>query len=129
MWYNSTTLNKKNPMNKIASSLFFSKKINQLGSAISSVFICVFFMAFTSPDKKNNAYTNTIFDFLNTGLTTAAGPNDTVDLALVLTTPNTFACPGSQVDFTIEILNQGQTTVESFELTNYVPAGLSLSAT
>ena len=130
MKYNSTFLNKKNPMGKIIPSLFFSKKINQLGSVVSVVFLCVFSLAFTSSDGNIN---NT-FTFLNasentTSLDAFVGPTDTVDLALVLTTPNTFVCPGSQVDFTIDVLNQGQTTVESFELTNYVPAGLTLSAT
>ncbi len=130
MRYNSTFLNKKNPMNKIISSFIFSKKINQIVSVISVVFLCVFCLAFTSSDD----YHNNAFTFLNSSensvnLNTLAGPTDTVDLALVLTTPNASACPGSQVDFTIEIINQGQTTVESFELTNYVPAGLTLSAT
>lgn len=137
MRYNFTFLNKKNPMNKIISSLIFSKKINQLGSVISVVFLCIFCLAFTSSDEKNSQpdwWEGNTFTYSNTSKGTTHlgaffGPTDTVDLALVLTTPNTFACPGSQVDFTIEILNQGSTTVESFELTNYVPVGLTLSAT
>lgn len=125
MKYNSTFFNTKNPMNKIVPSIFLLKKINHCGSVISFVFLCVFCLAFTSVEEKNNK----TFTFDDFNLISFLGPTDTIDLALVLTTPNAFACPGSQVDFTIEILNQGQTTVESFELTNYVPVGLTLSTT
>ncbi|MFK7776147.1 MAG: gliding motility-associated C-terminal domain-containing protein [Saprospiraceae bacterium] len=109
-------------------SLF--KKTNQLGAVVLAVVLGVFCLAFTSSDKVYNS-TFTFCDFDDSGASpySIVGPNDTVDLALVVTTPNTFSCPGSQVDFTIEIINQGMTTVESFELTNYVPAGLTLSPT
>jgi len=133
MRYNSIFLNKKNPMNITFPNLILSKKTNQFGIVVLVVILGVFCLAFTSSNKDHNAYANTftLFDSSEheARLNTIAGPNDTVDLALVLSTPNTFACPGSQVNFTIEIINQGSTTVESFELTNYIPAGLTLSAT
>ncbi|MFT6320925.1 MAG: putative repeat protein (TIGR01451 family), partial [Granulosicoccus sp.] len=111
-------------------NLIFPKKIRQLGTVVLAAVLGVFCLAFTSSNKGHNS-TFTLFDCSDNeaSLNAIAGPNDTVDLALVLTTSSTFACPGTQVAFTIEILNQGLTTVERFELTNYVPTGLTLSAT
>lgn len=130
MRYNSTFLNKKNPMSISIPNLVVFKKTNRFRTIVSAIVLGAFCLAFTSLDKiNNNTFTFSDLVGFETNLNTMTGPNDTVDLALVVTTPNTFACPGSQVDFTIEILNQGSTTVESFELTNYVPAGLTLSAT
>jgi gliding motility-associated-like protein len=102
MKHHCTSLNHKKSMSKIILSLFFSKKINQLGSMISVAFLCIFCLAFTSPDDNHN---NT-FTFLNiadnvTGINTLTGPTGSVDLAAVLTTSTTFVSPGSQVDFTI----------------------------
>jgi len=130
MRYNSTFFNKKNTMNISFPNLILSKKIRQLGTVVLAAVLGVFCLAFTSSNKGHNS-TFTLFDSSENeaSLNAVVGPNDTVDLALVLTTPNTFACPGTQVDFTIEVLNQGLTTVQSFELTNYVPTGLTLSAT
>ena len=130
MRYNYTFLNKKNPMSRSFTSLMFFKKISRLSTVVFAAVLGVFCLAFTSTNRGGHD-TTTFFNSSESdaSLNAVMGPNDTVDLALVLTTPNTFACPGSQVSFTIEILNQGLTTVESFELTNYVPAGLTLSAT
>lgn len=111
----------------------FSQKTNHLRTLVLATVLGVFCLAFTSSDSSHNANINA-FTYVGDGesevnLNAIAGPNDTVDLALVLTTPNTFSCPGNQVNFTIEIINQGTTTVERFELTNYVPAGLTLNTT
>ena len=85
----------------------FNKKINHLGTIVLATVLGVFCLAFTSSESEKNAFDNS-FLLANSSdseisFNTMAGPNDTVDLALVLTTPNTFSCPGNQVNFTIEI--------------------------
>ena len=129
MKYNSTFSGIEFMRDKSLRDLFFFQKIIQIKAWALLVIVLLFCLAFTSSSKDNN---NTL-TFLEsekdkTYLSTSIGPTDTVDLALVLTTPNTFTCPGNQISFTIEILNQGTTTVESFEITDYVPAGLTLSS-
>lgn len=117
-------------MNKIIPNFRFLGKFKQLGSIVSVVLLCIICLSFTNATKENNnAFSFFEMDDALNLFNWSSGPTDTVDLALVISTPNTFACPGSQVNFSIEILNQGTTTVESFELTNYVPDGLTLSTT
>ena len=111
-------------------SLLFTNKIKNfvLGFLIAFAIFCCFGFG-ENGFEKSNFTSSFIPDEANSSLAYAAGPTDTVDLALVLSTPNSFACPGDAISFTIEIVNQGNTTVESFEITDYVPAGLTLSAT
>ena len=52
-----------------------------------------------------------------------------LDLALTISTPAPVACVGGDVEYTIQILNQGTVDVESFEITNYIPVGMSLAST
>ncbi len=50
------------------------------------------------------------------------------DLALKLTTPRDLPVkPGDVVPFVITVCNQSNITVESYEITDYIPAGLSLA--
>ncbi len=109
---------------------FFIQKIKNIGIGffIAFAIFCCFGFGENGNEKINftSSFIPNEEDFISAY---SVGPNDTVDLALVLSTPNSVACPGSTVSFTIEIINQGNTIVESFEITDYVPAGLTLSAT
>ena len=54
---------------------------------------------------------------------------DTIDLALTISTPSPIACIGSDVDYTIQIINQGDNDAHNIEITNYIPVGMSLATT
>ena len=115
---------------KGAFALLFIQKIKFFGWGLLAAFLLLCCFGFgENPIEKSNFTTSFIPNEDNFSLTYSAGPGDTVDLAMVLTTPNSVACPGASISFTIEIVNQGNTTVESFEITDYVPTGLTLSAT
>ena len=110
------------------------KKIKDASIGICFTVLLFSVLAFTSPTDKNNQSAEQLEDrftgwdlLMNSLNSNTVGPTDTVDLALVMSTPSAAACPNAEITFNIEVINQGQTLVESFELTNYIPAGLTLS--
>ncbi len=111
-------------------NLFFIQKISGASVGFLSVFVLLCCMSFTSPMDKSKTSTYSHNPYLEEmGLSFFAGPNDTIDIALVISTAITSACPGDVIPFTIEIVNQDPTPIEVYEITNYIPAGLSLGTT
>lgn len=113
----------------------FIQKIKTIFIWIFCVMMLLFCLAFNSPVEENSlpakqaGNTNTFSYEENVGWSFSVGPTDTIDLALVLTTTDIFACPGSQISFKIDIFNQRNVVVENYEITDYIPAGLTLSTT
>lgn len=107
---------------------FFQNKINTIGGWSLIVFLLFSLTAFTSTKSKHDTAFSYFSLLENEDMNMVLGDNDTIDLALAISTPNTFTCPGDQISFTIQIANQGALTVQSFEITDYVPTGLTLSA-
>lgn len=107
----------------------FSKKIKNIGGGLVIAFALLCFMGFSGISTEKSNFVSSFIPYEEDfSLAYLSGPGDTVDLALVTSTPNSVACPGDTISFTIEVINQGNTIVESFELTNYVPAGLTLNS-
>jgi len=88
---------------KSTSLLFISKiKTVGLGLLIAFAIFCCFGFG-ENGFEKSNFTSSFIPSEENLSLAYTAGPADTVDLALVVSTPNSFACPGSSISFTFEI--------------------------